>query len=224
MAFGFLKRLLPGNTLYYPGCLTHFALPDIEKKYLELFRKLRMDVIFIPEFSCCGSPVYHAGYERDFEELKSRNLRFFKKFSVKRIITNCPACYHFLKHKYGLEVQHISQVIANHLNKRRFDEEITYHDPCHLGRHSDVYDEPRKVLERLGFKVAEFPRSREKSMCCGAGGGLRNNNPAMSKRIAKQLLFQVRTKKLITPCPMCYRQFKDNAPKGLEVLEFSEVL
>ena len=128
--------------------------------------------------------------------------------------------------KYGVYIQHITQVLMNHLNKfeKKFDEEITYHDPCHLGRYSGVYDEPRKILGHLGFKVVELPNTRERSMCCGAGSGLKTNNPKLSNKICRQLLSQVKTKKFITACQMCYRHFKENAPKGIEVLELSEVL
>ena len=212
--------------MYYPGCLTHFVLPDIEKNYLEIIKKIGIDSIFIPEFFCCGSPVYHAGYGEDFEDLKAKNLEFFRKYGVKKIITNCPGCYYTFKEKYGVYIQHITQVLMNHLNKfeKKFDEEITYHDPCHLGRYSGVYDEPRKILGHLGFKVVELPNTRERSMCCGAGSGLKTNNPKLSNKICRQLLSQVKTKKFITACQMCYRHFKENAPKGIEVLELSEVL
>jgi Fe-S oxidoreductase len=220
-----LGRFNFGNTLYYPGCLTHHALPKIEKNYEKVLRALGIDFIFLPGFSCCGSPVTHAGYEKDFEKLKEKNNNFFKKYGVSRIITNCPACYKVLS-GYGLEVEHITQTVWKGIGKIKMKHkgEITYHDPCHLGRHSNIYDEPRNILKAIGFDVVELQGNRGDSMCCGAGGGLKTNYPKLSGNIADNLLKRVRTKKLVTPCPMCYAHFKENAPKGLEILEFSEVL
>lgn len=220
-----LEKLRFGNTLYYPGCLTHFVLPKIESNYKKILKELRIDFIFLPEFNCCGSPVKHAGYKKDFEQLKERNLLFFKKYGVTKIITNCPACYRVLS-DYGLNAEHITQTVWKNIKKIKTKHKgrITYHDPCHLGRHSNVYEEPRDILKHLGFTVVELPSCKERSFCCGGGAGLKSNYPAMSNDIAKRILSQVSTKKLITPCPLCYKHFKENAPKDLEVLEFSEVL
>lgn len=214
-----------GNTLYYPGCLTHHILPDIEKRYEKILRTLGIDFIFLPEFNCCGSPVTHAGYEKDFEDLKDKNLIFFKKYSVNKIVTNCPACYKILS-GYGLSVEHISQTIWKRIEKIKAKHagKITYHDPCHLGRQSNIYNEPRDILKAIGFEVIELQNNCEDSMCCGGGGGLKTNYPELANKIAYNVLKQVKTKKLVTPCPMCYVHFKENAPEGMEVVEFSEVL
>lgn len=221
-----LERLKFGNTLYYPGCLTHYALPKIEKNYEKLLRMLGVDFIFLPEFNCCGSPVLHAGYRADFVRLKEKNFAFFKRYGVAKIITNCPACFEILS-GYGLDVEHITQTVWKGVQKLKIKHkgEITYHDPCHLGRHSGVYNEPRKILKATGFDLVELPNCKESSMCCGGGAGFRTNYPELAAKIARNVLKCVRTKKLITPCPLCYVQFKENAKgTGIEVLEFSEVL
>lgn len=220
-----LDKLNFGNTLYYPGCLTHFALPDIERNYDKILRILGTEFIFLPEFNCCGSPVTHAGYKDDFQNLRGKNMDFFKKYGINKIITNCPACFKVLS-GYGLKVEHITQTIWGKIGKikAKHDEKITYHDPCHLGRHSGIFDEPRDILKAIGFEVIELHENKEGSMCCGAGGGLKTNYPGLSNKLACNVLKRVKTKKLVTPCPMCYAHFKENAPKGLQVLEFSEVL
>lgn len=152
-------------------------------------------------------------------------MEFFKKYSISRIITNCPACYRILS-GYGLRVEHITQTIWGKIERieARNKGKITYHDPCHLGRQSGVYNEPRNILKATGFEVVELQNSMENSMCCGGGGGLKTNHPDLANKIACNMLGQIKTKKLVTPCPMCYAHFKENAPKGLEILEFSEVL
>lgn len=221
------------NILYYPGCLTKSVLPEIQKNYEKILNDLGMDFIMLKdEEYCCGSPVLRAGLKKDYEEIKQKNIEIFKNHSIGLIITNCPACYNMFKFQYklenfGIKVEHITQTIKRYKNKIKplnKNISIAYHDPCHLGRLSDVYNEPREILNDLGYKVTELSSNREKSMCCGGGGGLVNNNPELSKKIAENVLIEVNEDSCITsPCPMCYYQFKKNA-KNKNVKEFSEII
>jgi Fe-S oxidoreductase len=221
----FLKKLAGTNTLYYPGCVTHFALQDISQQYENLLRQIGLDFIMLPgETLCCGSPVKRAGYAADFEDLKRKNLEIFSRFSIQKIITNCPGCYHTLKHDYGLDTYHITQILADSqskMEKPAHDLSITYHDPCHLGRWSDIYDEPRQLLAEAGWKVTELPDNHEFSLCCGAGGGMKSNFPELANAIAQERLAQVDNGRLCTTCPLCYAHFKENAQE-IEILEFSQ--
>jgi Fe-S oxidoreductase len=218
------------NTLYYPGCLTKYALPEIYANYEKILRKMDIDYIMLKEQElCCGSPVLRAGYRSEFRRVKKENLELFRQYGVAKIITSCPACYNMLKEEYGVDVEHITQTVWKNISKFDKDkfkgEKITYHDPCHLGRYSGIYNEPRDILKYLGFEVVEMKDNHERSLCCGGGGGLRSYDLEASKRIAKLRLSQVKTKKLITSCPMCYSQLKENAKdRDIEVLELSEVL
>jgi Fe-S oxidoreductase len=218
---------LGGNTLYYPGCLTKFAAPEIEENYRNLLEGIGIDFITIPEFACCGSPVLNAGYKEDFDNLMQKNREIFERYNVKRIITNCPSCYRMFRENFNMPVEHVSQVLYRNLSKvdKRWNgEKACYHDPCHLGRHSDVYREPRKVLEAAGLRLVEMSTSKDKATCCGGGAGLRNNYPGMSAKIAKIRVSQCREKILITTCTLCWKQLKEAAPEGMKVLEFSEAL
>ncbi len=224
-----LDKLSGSNTLYYPGCVTEYVLPDVAQRYETLLRRAGVDFIVLSgETFCCGSPVKRAGYTADFEDLKRNNLQVFERFSVRKIITNCPGCYHTLKHDYGLEVHHAAQVLAAHLppegsaaREAQDAQLITYHDPCHLGRWSGIYDQPRRLLVEAGWQVTELPDNREHSLCCGAGGGVKSNFPELADAIARQRLAQVDSGRLCTPCPLCYLHFKGNAGE-VEVLEFSQ--
>jgi Fe-S oxidoreductase len=222
-----LDRLKGGNTLYYPGCMTKFALKDKQKQYEDMLRKLGIEFIKLPDAEvCCGIPVLNAGYVAEFEALKKKNMEVFKEYDVKKIIANCPGCYHTLKFEYGLDAEHITQVLAKRDIQKMIPlekEEITYHDPCHLGRWSGVYGEPRQVLEKSGFVVRELDYSRQDSMCCGGGGGLRQNDRKTSDALARNVLKQVKTKKLVTACPMCYHHFKETAT-NVEVLDYSDAV
>lgn len=224
----FLEKFTSGNTLYYPGCMAKYVLKDLEKNYMEILRKLNIEFIMLKDLEfCCGSPVLKAGFPKDFNNLIDKNLENFKRHSISRIITNCPGCYNIFLNNYNIKVEHTTQVIWKNIEKlklKSFNEKITYHDPCHLGRYSDIYEEPRLILKALDFEIIESKKNKENTLCCGAGGGLRNNASKISSKIAKLRLKDVPAKKLITCCPMCYYHLKENTSDGIEVLELSQVL
>lgn len=224
-----IKKLSFGNTLYYPGCLTKFVLKDIQKNYEKILVQLGIDFIVLRDLEvCCGSPAKNAGYISDFDDLTDKNRIIFRQHNISRIITNCPACYHFLKKSFeDIEVEHISQTIWGNIEKlklKSFNEPVHYHDPCHLSRHSNIpnaYDEPRLILKALDFEIVEFPKIKDLTQCCGAGAGLKTNAPKLSSRIAKLRLKDAKYN-IITSCPLCYLHLKENYNK--EVFELSQVL
>lgn len=243
---GIFQKLLGGNTLYYPGCLTKFVLKEIMEKYKKILEKEGIDFIVLSDKElCCGSPVKNAGADKEFEELARKNLKVFKDHSVDRIISNCPACVTVLKNDYkeilgkdwDVEVLHITEIIqksqpgagqplAEKIKNENNPKTATYHDPCHLGRELGIYDQPREIIKKFGFDLKEMELAKNKSFCCGGGGGVKTNNPELSKRIAKDRINQAKktgAKCLITSCPMCYANLKENSG-GIEVKEISDVL
>jgi len=231
---GFLDKLvekISGSNVYYPGCLTKFALPEIMKNYENILNRMGIDFIEIPEINCCGSPALSAGYKKDYESLKIKNKKIFKEYGTRKIFVNCPACFSVLN-GYGVPVEHLTKTILDNIKKlnisNKLKGKVTYHDPCHLGRYSNIYDEPRKILEMLGYKIVEMIHSRESSMCCGGGGGLRTNFKDVSQKIRDMRLQEAKdtgAKILITSCPMCYLHLKENEKKfGLKVYEISQVI
>jgi Fe-S oxidoreductase len=223
-----------GNTLYYPGCLSKFVLKSETENYKKILARLGIDFIMLPNELCCGSPALNAGYEKETRKLARKNLNVFKEHNIRKIITNCPACFKTFKQDYNemlpdwdIEVEHVSVAILDKLRKKpgliknKKEGRVTYHDPCHLGRHSGIYEEPREILNILGFHVIEMRNSRENALCCGGGAGLRVNNPSLALKIGMERIEQakkINAEKIITTCPLCFSHMSD---KGVEVEEFS---
>jgi Fe-S oxidoreductase len=216
--------------------LTKFALKDIQDNYEEILKREGIDFIKLDSKElCCGSPVKNAGGEKLFKQMAQKNLKIFKEHSVDRIVSNCPACVLVLKkdykkmlgEKWDIEVVHMTEIISKKTLKNiKLDGEVTYHDSCHLGRGLGLFDEPRDIIKKTGLKIKEMDLNREKSYCCGAGGGVKTNNPKLSNRIAGDRGDQIRktkAKTLLSACPMCHAQFRENA-KDFEVKELSELL
>jgi len=232
--FGFGK----GKTLYYPGCLTKGVLTEQFENYKEIFNRLGIDYVMLPdEENCCGLPVLNAGYKKDVRKLAKKNFDLFKKNGITKILTNCPSCYHTFKEIYptmvrewSIDVEHATVAILNALKKKRIrfkgsDEErevVAYHDPCHLGRYSGIYEEPREVIELLGGKIIEAHFNRMDAFCCGGGGGVRANFPELAKSIAelKVKYAPQGAGKIISPCGLCYSNLKSASDKSTEFSNF----
>lgn len=226
------------NILYYPGCLIKFVGPDLEDNYKKILSTAGIDFIQLHELElCCGSPILNSGHLKEAEEVAEKNLKVFRAHGITKIITSCPACYKTFSQEYpklvkgwDIEVEHITKTIDAAIKKGRLkpnaiSSDVTYHDPCHLGRHSGIYEEPREIIKASGAKLKEMKLSREYALCCGAGSGVKSNYPLLANAIAKERIDMAKDTKakiLITTCPMCYYNLKENA-SGIEVMELSEL-
>jgi heterodisulfide reductase subunit D len=226
------------KVLYYPGCLVKGVLKQQFENYKEIFNRLGVDFVMLPnDESCCGLPVLNAGYRKDARKLAEKNFELFKKRGVKKIVTNCPSCYHTFISVYpkmvrgwDIEVEHASVFILNRLKRKGIrykgkeeDREVVmYHDSCHLGRYSGIYEEPREVVRLLGGRLLEFSNNRENSVCCGAGGGVRANFPEIAKSAAKRKMREVPEDvgKVVSACGLCYANLKSGSEKSIEFSDF----
>jgi len=160
------------------------------------------------------------------------NVEAVRAVGVKRVVTTCPSCFHFWKHSYpaalgveemedlGLEVQHATEFLADlletgDLKLRKLRENVTYHDPCDLGRKGGVTEAPRRVLAQIpGLRLVEMAENRDSSHCCGGGGNLETFAPEMSKAVARNRIRQaadVRAGTLVSACQQCERTLANAA-------------
>jgi Fe-S oxidoreductase len=168
---------------------------------------------------CTGDPVRRLGNDLVFQQLAEANLEALAQNKVKKIVAICPHCVRTIQEDwkaYGTppEIEHHSEFMARfaHLLPQKSDgEKIVFHDPCYLGRYRNVYEEPRQLVQITGTLV-EAPRHKERSFCCGAGGGLAFLGEESGERVS-----HVRAQELVdtgattvgTACPFCNTMFRD---------------
>ncbi len=167
---------------------------------------------------CTGDPARRLGNDLVFQQLAEQNLETLKQSNVKKIVSICPHCVRTISvdwKEYGEAppIEHHSEFMARFKDQlpQTQGPKIVYHDPCYLGRYRGVYDEPRQVLARSG-EVIDPPRSREKSFCCGAGGGLaflgEETGDRVSHNRAKELV-ATGAEVVGAACPFCNTMFRD---------------
>ena len=233
------------DMLLYVGCAPSYdpRVQKVSKALVNIFSKAGIDVgILGNEETCCGNEVRRMGEKGLFEMLVEHNLELFHKYSINHIVTISPHCYNALKNEYQdnkIEVKHYTQFLAELVDtgklafSNHFEKVVTYHDPCYLGRHNGVYDEPRRILKRIpGLKLVEMLDYRENSLCCGGGGGRMWVETAKEERFSDLRVNQaveVGAKVLVTSCPFCMLNLEDSLltmDKGdeLEIKDISEIV
>jgi Fe-S oxidoreductase len=214
--------------LYFPGCYPSYdpRLKKVAVATADILNAAGVDFgILGPEENCCGESIRKTGDEEVFRRLAKDNIKTFIDHGVKKILVSSPHCYHTFKNEYpqfmvNFEVVHISQFLCELLNEGRielknaFEKQVTYHDPCYLGRHNGIYDEPRAVLNKVpGLALRELPDCRVDSLCCGGGGGRVWMETQKGERFSDLRIEQamgVGAEVLVTACPYCITMFEDS--------------
>ena len=194
---------------------------------------------------CTGEPVKRLGDEYSFSEIAVSNVQQLQNLKFKKIVTHCPHCFNTLKNDYPeyggvFEVLHHSQLLsALHKDGRlvmpgEVRKEVTFHDPCFLGRHNGEYEAPRLLLEGIaGVRLHEMELAKETASCCGMGGGnMWYESQGGSKTMVQNRLEHIAktgAKTLVTGCSFCMINFKGafknlEATKDLEVMDLAEMV
>ncbi len=231
------------EVLYFPGCYPSYdsRLRKVAIATVNILNRAGVDFgILGPKENCCGESIRKTGDEQLFRHLARENIKTFIDNGVKKILVSSPHCYHTFKNEYpefkvNFEVIHVSQYLFELINEGRLEltkeygKKITYHDPCYLGRHNGIYDEPREVLKKVpGLELIEMAESREDSLCCGGGGGGIWMDVPKSERFSDLRLEQaieVGAEVLVTSCPYCITNFEDSrlTREDTEVIEIRDI-
>jgi len=214
--------------LYFPGCYPSYdpRLKKVARATVNILTKAGVDFgILGAKENCCGESIRKTGDEELFKRLAKENIRTFIDNGVKKILVSSPHCYHTFRNEYpefmvNFEVVHSSQYVFELINAGRLEltkecrRKITYHDPCYLGRHNGIYDEPREALKKIsGLELYEMSESRVDSLCCGGGGGRIWMETPKGERFSDLRLEQainVGAEVLVTSCPYCIANFEDS--------------
>jgi Fe-S oxidoreductase len=216
------------EALYFVGCYLSYdpRMKKVATATANILNKAGVKFgILGDKESCCGESIRKTGSEEVFKNLAKENIKTFIDNGVKKIIVSSPHCYHTFKNEYpefmvNFEVIYISQYLLELINDGRleltkeYDKKVTYHDPCYLGRHNDIYDEPRETLKKIpGLELVEMTDSRKNSLCCGGGGGRIWMDTPKEERFSDLRLEQaneVGAQVLVTSCPYCITNFEES--------------
>ncbi|MDA8413232.1 MAG: heterodisulfide reductase-related iron-sulfur binding cluster [Desulfobacteraceae bacterium] len=234
--------------LFYVGCAGSF---DSRSKHVSLALAQLLDKagvswgILGKEEKCCGDSLRRLGNEYVFDRMARENVALFTERGVKKVITQCPHCFSTLKNDYRqygieLEVIHHSELLRDLVRAGRLKLDTTtgalgatvFHDSCYLGRHNDVYDAPRQVIEMAtGAAPAEMGRTRNNAFCCGAGGGRMWMEEHTGERINLTRVNEALQEKpdtICVACPYCLTMFEDGLKdvnaEGVRVRDVAEVM
>jgi len=240
------KKAIPGKTevLFYVGCTFALdrSLQESPKALAHLMELAGEEYgLLLEDELCCGSTAKRIGQRTLFEKLRKENESRIRGISAKTVVTACAGCYKTLKQDYpGLakdtKLLHSSEylwrlVSSGKLNFKKTNMRVTYHDPCHLGRHAEVYDDPRRILKAVpGLRLIEMKNSKEKARCCGGGAGVKTAYPEISAKAALRRLEEAERSgadAVVTTCPFCVQTLRAAAEASssrMRVLELSVFL
>ena len=220
---------------YFVGCVSSFFPRSykVPQSFVQILDRAGVDYALLGGTEwCCGYPLFIDGEMERARDLIRHNVEAVRAMGVKKVVTTCPSCFHFWKHSYpavlgvdemedlGLEVQHATEFLADlletgNLKLRELRQNVTYHDPCDLGRKGGVTEAPRRVLAQIpGLRLVEMAENRDSSHCCGGGGNLETFAPEMSKAVACNRIRQaadVKAGTLVSACQQCERTLANAA-------------
>ena len=213
----------PSEVLYFVGCTASFDvnIKQVAVNTVKLLNACNVDFgILGTQEKCCGSVLLRVG-DPEYERLAKENIESFNNLGIRTLVTSCAGCYKTISQDYpkvgemNFEILHMVQFIDRLIGQGKicFEKEVpmkvTYHDPCHLGRASGIYEAPRRILRSIpGVEFQEIERHHENSRCCGAGGGLKAGFPEIQQKMSQERVrdaVATGATDFVTACPFCYQ-------------------
>jgi Fe-S oxidoreductase len=234
------------DTLYFVDSITSYDdnIQDIARRTSIILQKAGIDFgILGKKEKDSGNEVLRFGEEMLYQDLKEQNTQAIKETGVKQIVTADPHAYNALKNDYDNlpPVKHISQVVAQKIATGELDLKpcqhpeavYVYHDPCYLGRHNGIYEEPRQAMDAIdGLTRVELEKSRDRSFCCGGGGLMLFYEPEEDTRMGVlrvNMAAEAGATVIVTACPFCLVNIQDAIKVAgkegeIEALDFTELI
>ncbi|WXG44843.1 MAG: (Fe-S)-binding protein [Promethearchaeati archaeon SRVP18_Atabeyarchaeia-1] len=231
--------------LYFVGCTTAYRHPEIADAIMKVLTIMGEDFTVLADSEkCCGSPLIRLGLEDASKELLAHNSEAINNLNCKMVVTGCPGCHRTLKEDYprlgyklDAEVMHFTEYLDSSgkgTPKVELSKRLTYHDPCHLGRHSNIIDQPRNIIQQIkGVRLIEMEWNRKNSNCCGSGGGLRVSYPSIAEKLGTRRLdeaYATGAEMIATACPFCkdhlieVQNARMEDPRRITVVDLAEIL
>jgi heterodisulfide reductase subunit D len=236
--------------VYFAGCMATFREKNIARTTIDILKKMNVEFTMLgSEEWCCGSVMLRSGKLDVAKQMIEHNTNAIKSLGAKIVVTSCAGCYRTIKQDYpkyvgdlGFEVLHTPEFLLKYLKSGKIKlkalsegrvTKITYHDPCHLGRHMNIFDPPREVLSAIdGVDLLEMSRTKENARCCGSGGGVASAYRNLSDEMADvriQDALETGAEILTSACPFCTYALKSavarmNKEDDLKVIDFSEII
>ncbi|MCK5152688.1 MAG: hypothetical protein KAQ65_12630, partial [Candidatus Thorarchaeota archaeon] len=216
------------DVVFFVGCTGVYREKQIALDTVALLDKIDLEYTIIPDEKCCGSVLLRLGRTDTFVGLTKENIESIKKTGAKTVVTACAGCFRTWKVDapaenldYPFEVLHITEYLDLLVREGKIafqspkQIKVTYHDPCHLGRHAEVYEAPRRVIQAVeNVELVEMETNKRYAHCCGSGGGVKSSCGDLADAISADRIeeaLETGAEILVTTCPFCHKGLVDGA-------------